>query len=136
MGKLTMSQVDPAVFAELPPEVAAELAAALPPSHASFFSVGNIPPDPGSPLPSGTDAEAAAQHDPKVRAAAKVLLTSLLSFQLPYHGPMLYISVKMYVSASPKSYVSAAQRRSGHLHGPSAVKSSWTSQLSAMASML
>lgn len=85
MGKLTMSQVDPAVFAELPPELAAELAAALPPSHASFFSVGNIPPDPGSPLPSGTDAAAAAQHDIKAKAAAKVRATSLLSVGSPTH---------------------------------------------------
>ncbi len=82
MGKLTMSQVDPAVFAELPPEVAAELAAALPPSHASFFSMGNIPPDPCSPLPTGTDAAAAAQHDNKAKAATKVHFTSVPTCRL------------------------------------------------------
>lgn len=84
VGKMTMSQVDPAVFAELPAEVAAELAAALPPSHASFFSEGNIPPDSGSSLPSGTDTAAAAQHDARAKAAAKVCFTSLLMCRLPY----------------------------------------------------
>ena len=72
MGRLTMSQVDPAVFAELPPEVAAELAAALPPSHASFFTEGNIMPVPSSPSPSGEDAGAAAQADRRAQTVAKV----------------------------------------------------------------
>ena len=71
VGKLTMSQVDPAVFAELPPEVAAELAAALPPSHASFFSEGNIPPAPGSPLQGGADSAPLAQADLKVKVTAE-----------------------------------------------------------------
>ena len=82
VGKLTMSQVDPAVVAELPPEVAAELAAALPPSHASFFSEGNIPPDPGSPLPNRADAAAAAQHDARAKAAVKVRGLTVLQCQL------------------------------------------------------
>ena len=72
VGRLTMSQVDPAVFAELPPEVAAELAAALPPSHASFFTVGNIMPVPSSPSASGDDAAAAAQADQRAQTVAKV----------------------------------------------------------------
>ena len=84
VGKMTMSQVDPEVFAELPAEVAAELAAALPPSHASFFSEGNIPPDPGSCLPSETDTAAAAQHDARAKVAAKVQLTSQPNCRLPY----------------------------------------------------
>ena len=72
VGRLTMSQVDPAVFAELPPEVAAELAAALPPSHASFFTEGNIMPVPSSPSASGEDAVAAAQADQRAQTAATV----------------------------------------------------------------
>ena len=79
VGRLTMSQVDPAVFAELPPDVAAELAAALPPSHAAFFSEGNIPPDPGSPSPVGAEIGAAAQSDARAKAAAKVIPAVLKS---------------------------------------------------------
>lgn len=73
-----MSQVDPAVFAELPPDVAAELAAALPPSHESFFSKGNIPPEPrpGSPSHPANSREARAQDG--VAKAAKVLGPSAL----------------------------------------------------------
>lgn len=78
VGRLTMSQVDPAVFAELPPEVAAELAAALPPSHASFFTEGNIMPVPSSPSASGEDAAAAAQAAQKAQIVAKVR-SSILS---------------------------------------------------------
>ena len=92
VGKLTMSQVDPAVFAELPPEVAAELAAALPPSHASFFSVGNIPPDPGSPLPSGADAAAAAQGCLKAKAAAKVQIMPLLKHASSTHRRLAQVT--------------------------------------------
>lgn len=73
VGRMTMSQVDPAVFAELPPDVAAELALALPPSHAAFFSEGNIPPDPGSPSPVGAEIGAAAQSDARAKAPAKVI---------------------------------------------------------------
>lgn len=80
MGRLTMSQVDPAVFAELPPEVAAELAAALPPSNAAFFSEGNIPPDPGSPSLPVAESVAAAQDEVRAKAAAKVQLT----YQTPH----------------------------------------------------
>ena len=77
VGRLTMSQVDPAVFAELPPEVAAELAAALPPSHASFFTEGNVMPAPSSPSASGEDAVAAAQAVQRAQTVAKVRLSTL-----------------------------------------------------------
>ena len=83
-----MSQVDPAVFAELPPDVAAELALALPPSHAAFFSEGNIPPDPGSPLPVGAEIGAAPQSDARAKAAAKVIpavLESLTARKMLLH---------------------------------------------------
>ena len=80
-----MSQVDPAVFAELPPDVAAELAAALPPSHASFFTVGNIPPAPDSPSPCGPEDASAAQADGRAKAAAKVLPPTISTCALHVH---------------------------------------------------
>lgn len=46
-----MTQVDPAVLAELPPDVVAELIARLPPSHEPFSKQGNLSQSPNEPEP-------------------------------------------------------------------------------------
>lgn len=45
IGGLTLTQIDPKVLEELPPDVVAELKAGLPPSHAPFAKQGNLSPD-------------------------------------------------------------------------------------------
>ncbi|CAL8466850.1 g6386 [Coccomyxa elongata] len=64
VGGLTMTQIDPAVLAELPPEMVAELVAGLPPSHEPFTKQGNL-----SPSTSETDggSHAADDGDPNGR---------------------------------------------------------------------
>ena len=51
-----MTQIDPAVLAELPPDMVAELVARLPPSHEPFTKQGNLSPT--TPPPEG-DSHAA-----------------------------------------------------------------------------
>ena len=46
-----MTQIDPAVLAELPPDVVAELIARLPPSHEPFSKQGNLSQSPNEPEP-------------------------------------------------------------------------------------
>ncbi len=59
-----MTQIDPAVLAELPPDMVAELVARLPPSHEPFTKQGNL-----SPSTSETDggSHAADEGDPNSR---------------------------------------------------------------------
>lgn len=76
MGGLTVTQLDPAVLAELPRELVSELVAGLPPSHEPFAKTGNLSPDARSSdddddepaaaaaSPQGSDAHAARQMHP------------------------------------------------------------------------
>lgn len=72
VGGLTMTQIDPAVLAELPPDVVAELVAGLPPSHEPFAKQGNLSPS-ASESEGGSDADAdgegtVAGRQPKIVA--------------------------------------------------------------------
>jgi hypothetical protein len=74
VGGLTMTQVDPKVLEELPPDVVEELRAGLPPSHAPFAKQGNLSPD-------------ASQGDPPSAAGGLVHAQSLLHADQPHHMP-------------------------------------------------
>ena len=66
MGGLTVTQLDPAVLAELPQDVVEELVAGLPPSHEPFAKEGNLSPDASSSGDEGGGAdEAAAAPSPQ-----------------------------------------------------------------------
>ena len=78
-----MTQVDPAVLAELPTDLVAELIARLPPSHEPFAKQGNLSQSPsGSEPENGShpshEGKANARH-PNVAARAAASKVHILS---------------------------------------------------------